>query len=108
MPEESSEMLVRIKPSNNRGTHTSCGYVIKKVDGWVSLPRGVAMALAEERMNDLNPEASPFVFDVMEQEQAIVIEEAENAKVEPAGTADKPRKAIQLPAGSPQAPRQRR
>lgn len=107
-PTSPDDMLVRIKPSNMRATHSVRGFIIKKTDGWVAVPRGVAMVLAEERMNDLNPEASAFVFDVMEQSQARIVEEAESEKIEPAGTALRPKKAAQLGVALPEAPRARR
>lgn len=92
------EMLVRIKPSNKRATHTAEGVIIHKTDGWVTLPRATALKLAEEPMDDAFPASSPKVFDVMEQHQARVVEEAEQVRVEPAGTTTKPKRAQQVPA----------
>jgi porphobilinogen deaminase len=83
--------LVRIKPTNKRESHNAFGVIIKKADGWCRVPVATAALLAEERMNELNPEASPLVFDVMDEETAREVAEAENIKVEPAGTVDKPR-----------------
>ncbi len=81
--------LVRIKPENNRLSHTAFGVTIQKEKAWHKVPAGIAAQLAEERMAD-NPN-SPRVFDVVDQDEARELVEAENRKVEPAGTVEAPR-----------------
>lgn len=84
-------MLVRINPNNNRASHTAHGVTITKDGGWYSVPAAIARRLAEERMNVLNPHASPLVFDVQSEDQARATVEAETIIADPAGTIDKPR-----------------
>lgn len=89
--------LVRIKPANKRESHTALGLTIRKSDGWCKVAEGIADQLAKEKMSELNPEASPYVFDVLEEDEAREIAEIENAKVEPAGTIDHPKEKVPAP-----------
>ena len=108
------QVLVRIKPSNRRESHTIiCGgasYPITKDRGWQSVPAFVAAIAATERMNDMSDE-SPFVFDVKDAEEASRIVAAETRRVDPAGTPDKPhvvQPAVMAdPMEEPQAARRR-
>lgn len=84
-------VLVRIKPSNNRESHSAFGVTIRKADGWCKVPLAVAQGLYEERMNEANPEASPRVFDVMDESEARSTAQAESVRYEPAGTVDRPK-----------------
>lgn len=97
--------LVRIKPSNKKESHASLGYTIRKTDGWCKIPIAVAEQLAKEKMNELNPDASAYIFDVMDVETAREIVEAEQARYEPAGTIDAPKEKLQAP--EPDEPRRR-
>jgi hypothetical protein len=100
--------LVRIKPTNKRELHSACGVTIRKSDGWCRVPAATADQLEDEKMNDLNPEQSPAVFDVMEEEEAREVSEAENIKVEPAGTVDKPKDKVPVaPEPEVASPRKR-
>lgn len=86
-----TSMLVRIKPSNARESHTAHGVMITKAGGWYEVPASTARKLERERMNVLNPDASPPVFDVKTPDQAQEIVHAENVIADPAGTVDRPR-----------------
>lgn len=86
------ERHVRIKPSNNRQTHGAHGVTIRKSDGWVIVPLAIAAKLAQEPMNELNPDASPRVFDVCTAAEAKQMDRAERKIVSPAGTVSKPRR----------------
>lgn len=91
-----NDMHVRIKPSNQRDSHhvAEIGLTIRKVDGWVVVSGDQARVLREERMSELNPEASAKVFDVVTAEEAAELEEMAQARVDPAGTASNPKKAV--------------
>lgn len=94
---ESKFMLVRIKPANKKSVHSSLGYTIRKIDAWCKIPYAIALELKKERMNELNPLASPPIFDVLEPEEAREIVAVETAKEEPAGTIDNPKEKQQSP-----------
>jgi hypothetical protein len=95
-PKQPDTMLVRIGRGNRRELHAALGYEIRKTDGWVEIPTAVALELAKERMSELNPTASPFVFDVVTHEQAAATHAAETAREEPAGTPTRPKVATQV------------
>lgn len=93
--------LVRIKPGNKRDSHHAHGITIKKSDGWCKVGAAIADLLAKEKMNELNPEASADVFDVLDPAVAAEIDAAEQEKNEPAGTISDPKEKI--PAVDPEA-----
>lgn len=99
------KLLVRIKPSNKRDHHHAYGVGVYKKDGWCSIDADVAKKLAAERMSDINPEASAFVFDVLDPEEARATAEAETIREEPAGTVDKPKEKPVRRAATPAAER---
>jgi hypothetical protein len=88
-----SDLVARIKPSNARESHaqTQLGITIRKVDGWVAVTPAQAEVLRAERMGDLNPQATPPVFDVVTRAEAARMDELAQAKADPAGTAANPR-----------------
>jgi hypothetical protein len=90
-------MLVRIKPSNKKVSHSALGYEINKVDGWCKIPFAVAMELKKMKMNELNPEASPPIFDVLTQEEAESLDSRERVRIEPAGTVSAPKEKLAAP-----------
>jgi hypothetical protein len=91
-----SDMHCRIKPSNQRESHhvAEIGLTIRKIDGWVVVSADQARVLREEPMSELNPEASPKVFDVVTAEEAAELEEMAQVRTDPAGTATNPKKAV--------------
>jgi hypothetical protein len=103
-----SHLLVRIKPTNKKESHSSFGYTIRKTDGWCRIPYGVATELAKEKMNDLNPESSPDIFDVMPAEDAKAMEELARPRNEPAGTVDSPKEKMAADLPPDHAGRKRR
>lgn len=86
--------LVRIKPTNKREQHSAAGVTIRKADGWVKVRTEVAEHLRKERMNEMNPQQSPEVFDVVDTDDAQAIHEKESLRVSPAGTPQSPREAL--------------
>lgn len=92
-----SHLWVRIRPANKKSSHTSFGYTIRKEDGWCKVPAAAALELKAEKMNELNPETSPPIFDVCTQEEAAALEARERIKVEPRGTADAPKSKVAAP-----------
>jgi hypothetical protein len=95
-------MFVRIKPSNPKESHTAHGVTIRKAGGWHEVPTHVAKLLEQERMNPLNPDASPGVFDVQSRAEAEETVAQETVVADPAGTLDRPR--VVTPTG-PNAPK---
>lgn len=87
--------LVRIKPNSPRAVHVVQGYHFRKADGWCRVPAHIADLCAVEVLHDMNPDASPLIFDVMDQEVAAARAEAEKRLVEPAGTPEKPKEIRQ-------------
>ncbi len=87
----SDKKLVRIKPKSPRETHVFKGYHFRKSDGWYEVPAAIAEACAKETLHDMNPDASPLIFDVKDKEEAQQTAEVERQRVEPAGTPDKPK-----------------
>lgn len=87
----SDKKLVRIKPKSPRETHVFKGYHFRKADGWYEVPADIAEACAKETLHDMNPDASPLIFDVKDKEEAQQTAEVERQRVEPAGTPDKPK-----------------
>lgn len=100
--------LVRIKPTSPRATHVFEGYVLEKARGWYEVPADVAERLALEKLHDLPTSDSPAVFDVKDVEEAQAIAEVETKKEDPAGTPDKPTKAVVIPPSPPEKPSPRR
>ena len=90
-------MLVRIKPSNKKISHSALGYEINKADGWCKIPFAVAMEFRKMKMNELNPEASPPIFDVLTPEEATALDTRERVFVEPAGTVSAPKEKVAAP-----------
>lgn len=95
--------LVRIKPTSPRGVHVFEGYVFEKARGWYKdIPADVASRLAEERLHDLPTSEAPFVFDVKDLEAAQAVHEVETKKEDPAGTPEKPTRAVVIPTAPPE------
>ncbi len=92
---------VRIKPSNKRESHSAYGVTIKKGDGWVRVPIGIAARLAQEPMSEQIPGGSAKVFDVCTEAEARAIDKTERKVTAPAGTVAKPR--LVGPSGSAEA-----
>jgi hypothetical protein len=90
-------MLVRIRPSNKKTSHSALGYDIAKAEGWCKIPFAVAMEFKKMKMNELNPEASPPIFDVLTQEEAESLDARERVRIEPAGTVSSPKEKIATP-----------
>jgi hypothetical protein len=108
-PPPGSTKLVRIKPTNKRELHSACGVTILKEDGWVTLPTAVANRLRKEKMNEMQPESSADVFDIMDPADAKAVYEAEHRRVAPSGTPFAPREALhdERPVGDPNVRRSR-
>jgi hypothetical protein len=102
---KAGQVYVRIKPSNSKESHTAHGVTIRKAGAWHVVPANVGALLAEERMNPLNPEASPFVFDVQTKEEAETTVAAETVIADPAGTLDRPRVLTPSGPAAPQPPK---
>jgi hypothetical protein len=94
-------MLVRIAPLNNRESHYAAGITVRKADGWCEVPAATATKLAGERMNALNPEASPLVFEIKTKDEAKAVETAERKAADKPGSVDEPKK---LTPATPPAP----
>lgn len=100
------DMFVRIKPTNRRELHCLNAINFRKSAGWYRVSGAMAERCRKEKMNDLNPAASPCVFDVCTAEQAGAMAEAEQQVVNPAGTPAAPR-VVDDPAdmrAEPEAP----
>jgi len=86
--------LVRIKPLVPRKTHVifvgGNSHTFHKDKGWYNVPKVVADAAAEERVNDMDPN-SPLVFDVTDKDEASrVVQKERRAAV---GTLDRPQES---------------
>ena len=87
----SSTVLARIHPSLPRDQQVflDLGLVFRRERGWYEVSSELAERLRRERLDPYSP-TSPLLFEVVDQESAEAIEEAEKKIATPRGTPDKP------------------
>jgi hypothetical protein len=93
--------LVRIKPEAKRVRHVFEGLIFDKDRGWYEIPADVADRLAHEKAHELPTSEAPLLFDVQDKEAAVRVHEVETRKEDPAGTPEKPSKAVVIPPPPP-------
>ena len=96
--------LVRIKPGAARVRHVFENLIFDKDRGWYEIPADVADRLALEKVHELPTSDAPLLFDVKDKEEARAVHEVEHKKEDPAGTPEKPTKAVAIPPPPPEEP----
>ena len=81
----------RLVPAGKAETYVIEHKTFKKKGGWYQIDDAdLATKLAGVRESQINPEASPFVFQVLRVDAAKQLEAAEAVKADPKGTVDEP------------------